>query len=303
MKKNILIIGSGAIGAFYGGILARSDKATVSVVTKTLYEHVRDHGFVIKSSFGDSLFVPHCVYSSTESIDDVFDYVIVTTKVLPSVDIKTILTPVVSSNTVIVLIQNGINIEAPVYDAFPNHCLLSGLAFICVSRDKKGVIHHQDYGRLMLGRYPSGGSDNANWLQCRFQEQGLPCRITEDVLKERWKKLIWNAAFNPLSVLANKCDTATLLSNPLTLHLVHMIMKEVQTVAKAEGVMIEDEILSKNIEDTKRMTPYKTSMLLDIESGRAIEKEAIIGNCIQLANKHAIAVPHLNTLYGLLAHF
>jgi 2-dehydropantoate 2-reductase len=301
MKKQILIIGAGAIGAFYGGLLSKSEELDVSGVTSSLEDVVRENGFDIKSSLGDFKFLPKKVFKSVDACDATYDVVIVATKVLPTIDVVSLLKPVVSDASIIVLIQNGIHIEIPVQRAFPNNQLISGLAFICVSRNADAVVHHQDYGRLVIGNYPKGVSTEANWLQSLFSETGLPCLVTDDVKKARWKKLVWNAPFNPISVLSHGLNTIEILSNPLTKELVENVMKEVQQAAALDGVCLEDYVLEKNISDTLTMKPYKTSMLLDFEQKRPLEIESILGNCIRFSEKCGVELPYMKSLYALLA--
>ena len=81
--------------------------------------------------------------------------------------------------------------------------------------------------------------------------------VTDDVKKARWKKLVWNAPFNPISVLSHGLNTIEILSNPLTKELVENVMKEVQQAAALDGVCLEDYVLEKNISDTLTMKPYK----------------------------------------------
>lgn len=77
-------------------------------------------------------------------------------------------------------------------------------------------------------------------------------------------------------------------------------MTEVQTLAKADGYILTDDDIQRNITDTQNMAPYKTSMLLDYENRRPLETEAILGNAVRFAAKKGILVPRLETLYACL---
>jgi len=301
--KNVLILGSGAIGSFYGGILHRSGRADVSIVTKSQATLAREQGLRIKSELGNFTFHPSSVFSDVSQCKPTYDLVIVTSKVLPSIPIVDQLKHVVTHETAILLIQNGIGIEDPIHQAFPKNPLLSALAFICVSRREHGVIDHQDYGRLVLGGFPDGLHDMGYWLQSCFEAGGISCKLSENIVTDRWKKLIWNAPFNPLSVVCGGKDTQQLLKNPHTLNLVRVMMKEVQAVAMSESIIIDDKVIEKNISDTLTMTPYKTSMLLDFENGRDLEVDAILGNCVRIANKNGVSIPHLSSVYSILSHY
>lgn len=295
----ILVIGSGAIGGFYSANLARAG-ATVSVVSRSDYDAVCQNGIMIKSPLGDFTFQPKRVLHHANEYDGHPDIILIATKVLPTIDIKTLLGNAVGPNTALWLLQNGIDIEPPVRALYPENPLLSGLAFICVARIAPGVIHHQDYGRLVIGKYPSGKSGLAQAIADLLQSVRIDCRTTDNIIEARWKKLVWNAPFNPISVLGGGIDTRVMLGNPVSVTLIRGVMKEVQQLAAAEGVKLDDAVIEKNLTDTYKMTPYKTSMLLDYEAGRPMEVEAILGNAVRLAARHGVEVPYLTSLYALL---
>jgi 2-dehydropantoate 2-reductase len=299
MQPRILVIGTGAIGGFYGGKLAQAG-ASVSTLCRSDYEIVKAKGISIKSTLGDFHFTPAKVVRHLKEYGSPPDYVLVGLKVLPEISTAAIIKEVVGSDTAIVLLQNGVEIEEPVAQAFPNNEIISGLAFICVTRTDAGHIEHVDFGRLVIGRFPAGKSDKTDQLANLFKDSGVPCTVSEDVVTDRWRKLVWNAPFNPISVLAGGADTKTMVENPESLELARQVMEEVCEIAAAVGHPLAAGVVAENIEGTRRMSPYKSSMLVDFETGRPMEVEAILGNGIRAAKRHGVAVPHMESLYGLL---
>jgi 2-dehydropantoate 2-reductase len=296
---HIVIAGAGAIGGFYGGKLAQAG-AGVSVVCRSDYDVVRKNGFEIASPSGDFKFIPEKVLRRASDYGRFPDYVIVATKVLPELDTGRLIRDVVGPETVIVLIQNGVDIEAPVVEAFPDNEIVSGLAFIAVSRVGPGKIRHLDYGRLTLGGFPSGTSERVKVLGDLLLAADVPVEITPDVVRARWQKLVWNAPFNPISVLAGGVDTAQMLGSPEVAKLAREVMEEVCATAKAVGHELPADVVQRNIDGTLVMKPYKTSMLLDFEAGRPMEVEAILGNAVRAARRCKVSVPRLESLYALL---
>lgn len=299
MSNNIVIVGAGAIGSFYGGKLALAG-ARVSVVCRSDYETVKERGYSITSKDGDFHFTPQHVLKKINDYPGTPDMIIVATKVLPTIDVVELIKDKVGPKTVIALIQNGIEIEEPVARAFPDNEIISGLAFICVSRRAPGQVEHQDYGRLVIGRYPSGAGSSCRRLEELFAQSGIKCEVTEDVVKSRWIKLIWNAPFNPISVLGGCVDTSEILADEEASKMVKTVMEEVLTLAAACGHTIEPSYIDKNIGDTRKMRPYKPSMLLDHENRRPMEVEAILGNAVRAARRVTVEVPHIFSLYSLL---
>lgn len=296
--SKVLIVGAGAIGAFYGSLLAKAG-AQVSVVCRSDYDTVADNGFQIDSAdFGCYRFMPAQVLKHACDYRDTADYVLLTTKMLPGVDRAALISPAVGAHTSIVFIQNGVDIEQEMTDAFPAHEVVSGLAFICCNRILPGQIAHLAYGRLALGNLPGSVSAKTEALCALFRKAGLDCRASADIVGERWFKCVWNAPFNPLSVISGGLSTAEILGTEEAF--VRHIMADVCRVAAALGHPLPDDAIEENIRRTYRMPPYKTSMLLDFEQGRPLESEAILGNAVRAAARADVPCPHLSSVYAML---
>ncbi|MBF0350359.1 MAG: 2-dehydropantoate 2-reductase [SAR324 cluster bacterium] len=298
-SKKVLVLGAGAVGALYGGFLHKAG-VDVSVTCRSDYEHVKQQGFQIDSCLGNFNFQPTQVVRKPEDYSGVPDYVIVATKVLPDADVSSLLRPVVGPDTVIVLLQNGIDIEPPVAQAFPENLLISGLAFVCSNRIGPGHIHHQDYGRLIIGAYPGGSHQAVLELSEWFKQAGINCVASENIISARWKKLVWNAPYNPVSVLGGCLDTSQIMESTEAVLLVKHVMEEVCLLASHEGHPQVESVIEQNLVDTRNMVPYRTSMLLDYEAGRPMEVEAILGNVVKIGRRHQLAIPHIQALYALL---
>ena len=299
MLPRILVVGSGAVGGFYGGKLAQAG-ACVDAVCRSDYEIVRAKGIQVKSIYGDFHFTPEKVIRDVTEYGSPPDYILVGLKVLPEIKIPEIIKQVVGPDTAIFLLQNGIEIEESVAQAFLHNEVISGLAFICVTRTGPGQIDHTDFGRLVLGRFPGGPSARVEKLANLFSNGGVPCDVTEDVITYRWRKLVWNAPFNPISVLGGGVDTKTMVENPESLKLASQVMEEVCRIAEAAGHPLPEGVTQENIDGTRKMIPYKTSMLVDFEAGRPMEIEAILGNALRVAKRHDVSAPYIESLYRLL---
>jgi len=299
-QPSIVILGAGAIGSFYGAILKRAG-CNVSVVLRSEYDAVSASGFVIDSPLGDLSYQPDHVYRDGDTPDSAPDYVICCVKVLPGIDRAALIAPWVGKHTRIVLIENGINIEPAVADAFVDNPLISCLAFIAVSRVAPGRIDHKAFGQLTMGAWPSGISDDCRALEALFVAGGINIQLAEQVVAERWRKSLWNTPFNPLSVLAGGADTVTMLDTPGGERLAREMMAEVKAVAAADGHALADDAIDKNIAGTRKMPAYKNSMALDYLEGRPMEIDAILGNVVELADRHHVDVPRLRAMHVTLA--
>ena len=301
---NVLVVGAGAIGTFYGAKLWQAG-ARVSLLCRSDYDVVSRRGIKIESVWGDFDGALPVVRDCAEFAEagDCADVILVALKVLPEIDIVSMIRPaVVPGHTRIVLMQNGVEIEAPIAKAFPDNNVISALAFTCINRVGPGHIRHLDYGRITLGDYPNGLFEFTRALGERFESVDVPIVLTDDIVRARWLKLVWNAPFNPMSVLGGGRDTAQILACAESADIVRKVMEEVVAIAAATGHPLPESAVDKNIADTARMAPYRTSMCLDLAAGRPLEVEAILGNAVRAARREGVPAPHMTTLYALLRH-
>ena len=294
---NILVIGSGAIGGFYGSLLARGG-CQVSVLARADYRRIRDHGIQVESPLGDHHFQPRQVITETGQLQDVPDYVLLCVKVVEGIDRIALLRGALAPASTIVLLCNGIGIEDEIAAAYPQHELISGLAFVCVTRTAPGHIRHQAYGRLVFGNYLAAAGERVGKLCRAFEAAGVECRAAADIITARWEKCVWNAPFNPLSVLSGGLPTSLILATQEPL--VRAIMEEICKVAAVSGHTLPPDVIDRNLDSTRTMPPYKTSMLLDFEAGRPLETEAILGNAVRWARRLGVPIPCLESIYGLM---
>jgi 2-dehydropantoate 2-reductase len=298
MNNKVLIVGTGAIGGFYGGLLAKAG-ANVSVVCRSDYQVVKQQGYRIEShALGGWQFMPSQVLLAAADFDGQADYLILCSKVTADIDRVALISDAVTPHTAIVLIQNGVEIEQELQQAFPDNPLISGLAFICCNRLAPAQISHLAYGKLILGNLSAGDQPKTLHLRDLFRQAGIECEISDDIIASRWQKCVWNAPFNPLSVLSGGLATQAILQNQE--NFVRRVMLEVCSIANACGHPLPKDIVENHIALTRDMPPYKTSMLLDYERGQTMETEAILGNAMRAAQRQGVDCPCLQSLYGLM---
>ncbi|MCJ0764349.1 ketopantoate reductase family protein [Variovorax terrae] len=295
----VLVVGAGAIGAFYGGQLARAG-AQVSVVSRADFEAVQSVGYDIRSPLGDFVFRPAQVLRSAADCPVPPDYLLLCVKTVRGLDRAALIRDAVGPHTVIVLIANGIGVEQELADAFPHNELVSVLAYVAVSRTGRGTVQHHALGALAMGNFPRGVTARTERLAGLFRAAGLSCETQDDIAASRWHKCLWNIAFNPISVLGGALDTRAILAPPEGEAFVRRVMQEMCRVAAANGYPMDEQVIEGSIRSTRAMTPYKTSMALDYENGRALEIDPIIGNVVRSARRHGVAVPSLEALHALL---
>lgn len=298
MSQRVLVIGSGGIGSLYAALLHKAGWQ-VDMVARTDHAVLRQHGLKIDSVLGDLSFKPAHVYANVEEAGPA-DWILLAVKILSETDLAALVAPAMTFSTTLCLIANGLDIETPLAQAFPNNTLLSCVAFVGTTRIKAGEIKHSAYGNLIVGNFLSDELESCQLLADSLNTTGIKVSISQDIQLERWKKSIWNASFNPLSVLTNGADTGRLLGTAEAEALVRELMAEVIATATASGYPLPQDLIEKNIATTRAMPAYQTSMAVDYLNGQAIELESLLGSVVRYARKHAVPTPHLDTLYQAL---
>ena len=287
------IIGTGAIGGFYG---ARLDKAGLEVhfLLHTDYQYVVDHGLTIDSCDGNFTLPSPKVYDSTSKMPQC-DVVIVALKTTQNHLLPSLLPPLLKPDTIILLIQNGIGVEADVQQLFPSQPIAAGMAFICSAKAGPGHINHQFYGNINIGNYSCHNPQRYNQMLADFRAAGIGAADVE-YLEARWKKAVWNMPFNGMTVALNT-TTNRLLSCESTHRLIYDQMLEVIGAAQALGVKnLDTRFADKMIANTIKMPPYSPSMKLDFDFHRPMEINYLYTRPIAEARAAGFAMPKLEML-------
>ncbi|MTK53732.1 putative 2-dehydropantoate 2-reductase [Paludibacter sp.] len=297
MSLKYAVIGSGALGGFYGGKLAHSGK-DVHFLFHSDYEYVLDNGLKVDSVNGDFHLTGINAYQSTADMPKA-DVVLVCLKTTNNYLLKSLLSPILHSGTVIVLIQNGLGVEQDVASVFPLRPIVGGMAFICSNKIGDGHIAHLDYGKLNLGVFQGDIDPVVEQIKNDFTEAGVPTEVASDLMQARWQKLVWNIPYNGMTVVLNT-TTDRLMSEASTRQLSYDLMLEVINGARACGVEVKESFADKMMELTDSMTPYAPSMKLDFDYKRPMEIEYIYSRPVKAAMEAGYAMKKVAMLESQL---
>ena len=287
------IIGTGAIGGYYGAKLARAGQEVHFLLHKD-YEYVKQHGLQVDSCDGSFHLDQVNVYNDTAAMPSC-DVVLVCLKSINNHLLPTLLPPLVHQDTLVVLIQNGIGVEQDVQRDFPNLQLAAGLAFICSAKTESGRVNHQCYGSINLANYSCRDTELMENVVSEFRQAGIETGFVE-YHEARWKKAVWNMPFNGMTV-ALHTQTDLLLKHPSTRQLIREQMMEVVGAARHLGVQNVDEtFVEKMIQMTDEMTPYSPSMRLDYDFHRKMEIHYLYTRPIEIAREAGFRMPKLEML-------
>lgn len=311
----IAVVGPGAVGSYYGGKLAHAGYA-VHFLLRSDYDHVRRHGVRIESPEGDLSVRPKVARQPGEI--GVCDVVLVALKTTANSLFPELLQPLVGKQTAILTLQNGLGNEEALARIFPVEQILGGLCFVCLNRIAPGVIHHLAHGKIELGEYLRYPEPRTHDIGGALRHAGIPCAVRDNLEQAHWEKLVWNIPFNGLSTASaagseafddppvevlrrGAClTTEQLLADNRWLALVEGLMREVLAAARALGFAIPDALAEKQLANTRIMSAYRPSTMIDFEAGRPIELEALFLEPLRRAQAVGVRTPILERLVEVL---
>ena len=299
------IIGTGAIGGFYGMLLARAGH-DVHFLLRSEYAAVVERGLQLNSSVHGALHLP--AVQAYRNIEDMpqCDWLLVGAKTTANAELAPLIAKAAAPGAKVVLLQNGLAVEDELRPLLSDDLhLLGGLCYICVHRSAPGVIEHQALGAINLA-YHSGPLDGDESRLALVEEgagllrsTGLDSAAMRDLAQTRWQKLVWNIPYNGLSVLLD-ADTRRMMGNADSRALIADMMQEVVRAAQALGYAMPENYADKLLAATQRMPDYLPSMYHDFAQGRPAELHAIYEAPLAVAYAAGFDMPKVRALYQAL---
>jgi 2-dehydropantoate 2-reductase len=205
-------------------------------------------------------------------------------------------------------LQNGVDNEPMLGEALGVDCVLGGLAIrVGTHVESPGHITASGEGQLVVGLWPDEteadpgpASDVLPALVRACEEAGIPVTASPDIRRELWRKLVINNAVNPLSAVTG-WDTGRLTHDAGMAAVVRRLMRETASVARADGVLLDDTDIEEMFELVYSLTPIRTSMLVDRLRGRPMELDALCGAVVERARRLGVDVPATETVAALAA--
>ena len=287
------IIGTGAIGGYYGAKLAH-DGQQVHFLLHSDYDYVKANGLQVNSCDGSFRLEHPYIYNNVKDMSQC-DVVLVGLKSVNNHLLESLLPPLLHDNTLVVLIQNGIGMEHDMQQIFPTLQLAAGLAFICSAKTSPGQVDHQCYGQINLGNYSCHDKQRLQQVLDDLNAAGVKAGLI-DYEEARWKKAVWNMPFNGMTV-ALHTQTDRLLRHPATRQLIREQMMEVIETAQHLGISnIDERFADQMLQMTDEMVPYSPSMRLDYDFHRPMEIYYLYTRPLQIARKAGHPMPKLEML-------
>jgi len=309
------VFGAGAIGGLIAARLLDTGQE-VSVIARGAHlAAIRQRGLRIRSTvFGESTSRPRA--SEDPAGIGPVDVVVLAVKAHSLTAIAPSLGPLFGPETICVTTQNGIpwwyfeglsgrwagtrldsvDPGGTIAAHIDSRRVIGSVVYISASLVEPGVLDHVEGARLPIGELDGSRSERVRDLASVLTTAGLKSSVRSDIRADIWTKLLGNATFNPISALT-RATMKQLLDAPETRRLIAEGMEEVRAVAAALGASISIST-EKRMAGAEQVGHHKTSMLQDLEAGRPLELEPILGAVVELAGKTGVAVPRLASLYA-----
>ncbi len=310
----IAIVGAGAIGAFLGAKLALSGEDVYLIARGAHLQAMKTHGVRVKSPEGDFGAHPNAT-DDYESVGPV-DFVFLTVKAHSLTEIAPQIAPLLGPETAVVSAQNGIPwwyfhshggpfdgtaIESVdpggvVAQAIDPSRIIGCIIYPSTVIVQPGVIEHIEGNRFSIGELDGTSSDRCKTLAAALIGAGLKAPIRSRIRHDLWVKLLGNVVFNPMSALTG-ATLEEMATHPESSAIARAVMAEADEVAVALGIRLPLTI-DQRMDGARKVGVHKTSMLQDLESGRPMELESVVGVVIELGEKLGLPMPHTRTLYS-----
>ncbi len=292
--QSVAIVGSGAIGLYYGGRLAAAGE-DVRFLMRSDYDAISKGGLRVESIHGDFEVKQVNGFRTPLEIGPV-DLVIVAWKATANDQLATILPPLLHENTQVLTLQNGLGNCERIAAIIGPERVLGGLCFVCINRMAPGLVSHSGGGRMSIGEWESGEEGRAAKVASRFQAAGIQAFAVENLRMAQWEKLIWNIPFNGLSVAEGGVATNVLLNGEGMESEIRALMREVLSAARALGLDLDGGLVDANIDRTRPMGAYRTSSMIDFVEGRDVEVAPIWEEPLRRAREAGIEMPRTEIL-------
>lgn len=302
-RMRIGFVGAGGVGGYFGAKLARGGVDVVLIARGAHAEAMKQDGLQVLENGVEHHCRPAIV--DTEVPEDLskigdLDWLIFTCKTYQTETLAALLSPYLSDESNLLSLQNGVDGAAQLQELLGRRAHAGLSIRFGAHVAQPGRIEVTGDGYLVIGAFPTGRNKEIDALVETMQGAGVDARLSEDIRRELWRKLIINNGVNPVSAVLLE-DTGFVFGHTETAELVDRLMGETIKAAAADGV----DLTEKDVEELRsvvfNLDPIKTSMQVDREKGRFMEIDAICGAVIERCRKLGESASVTQTLYALLA--
>jgi 2-dehydropantoate 2-reductase len=296
----IIILGTGGVGGYYGGLLARHGQDVTFIARGAHLEAIRQDGLLVRSVHGDFHIQPAQAADTPEALAGA-DLVLVCTKTYDSQAAVEWLKPALGAQTSVLSLQNGLDAAGCIGAVLGMEHMLAGTTWISASVESPGVIRQvSQFRRMVVGELDGSLTPRLRALEQAFAPTGITFELVQDIQRVLWTKFMFIAAASGMGGLT-RLPPYEFRQVPETRRLLTALIAEVDALARRQGVALDADLPEKTLAMIDASAPpVRSSFQRDLESGKLFELEAIIGVIVRQAQEVALPVPVAESIYAAL---
>ncbi len=296
----ILIMGTGGVGGYYGGLLAQQGNEVTFIARGAHLYAIRHEGLKVKSVHGDFTVSPANATDDPAQVGPV-DLILFCVKTYHTDEAAEAIRPAVGPQTAVMSLQNGVDAAERIGKVVGREHMIGGATWLSSAVEAPGVIRQvSQFRRIVLGELGGGRSERIQSTYEVLNQTGATVEISEDIQKTLWTKFVFIASVSALGSLT-RLPMGSYRSVPETRSLLTGIMHEVEALARAQGIRLETDVVEKSLEFIDNSAPQiKASMQLDVETGHRTELESIIGVISRKGRELGVPTPAADFVYAAL---
>jgi 2-dehydropantoate 2-reductase len=296
----ILVMGTGGVGGYYGGLLAQQGNEVTFISRGAHLYAIRHEGLKVKSIHGDFSVLPANATDDPARAEPV-DLVLFCVKTYNTDEAAQAILPAVGPQTVVLSLQNGVDAAERIGAIVGLEHVVGGATWLSSAVESPGVIKQiSQFRRIVFGELAGGRSERIQSIFQVLNPTGVTVEISESIQKVLWTKFVFISAVSSVGSLT-RLPMGEYRSIPETRFLLSSIMHEVEALARAQGIALDEDVVAKSLEFIDNSGPHiKPSMQLDVESGRRTELESMVGVIGRKGRKLNIPTPTADFAYSAL---
>ncbi|HXG50453.1 MAG TPA: 2-dehydropantoate 2-reductase [candidate division Zixibacteria bacterium] len=296
----VAVVGAGAVGGYFGARLAAAGESVVFVARGAHLEAMRRDGLEVRSPGGD-LRIRDSLCVADPAAAGPVDLVLFCVKSYDTDGCAETLGPLLGQQTAILSLQNGVDNADKIARRWGERRVLAGVVYLAARLAGPGRIEHTAEGRIVLGTLDGSTGTVAGEAARVFAAAQIPCKISPEIRRVQWAKLLWNAPFCAIAALTRATVREIVESESLS-QLALDCMTEVREAAAIRGIVLAPETARASLEFSRSLGEFKPSMLQDLEAGKPLEYEAFNGVVVKLLSEAGKKAPINQLFYGMLGH-
>lgn len=296
----ILVMGTGGVGGYYGGLLAQQGNEVTFISRGAHLYAIRHEGLKVKSLHGDFTVFPANATEDPVKVEPV-DLVLFCVKTYSTDEAAEAIRPVVRPQTIVLSLQNGIDAAERIGKVIGMEHVIGGATWLSSAVEAPGVIKQiSQFRRIVFGELGGGRSERIQSIFEVLTSTGINVEIAENIQKILWTKFVFISAVSSIGSLT-RLSMGDYRSVPETRLLLSSIMHEVEALARAQGIALDEDVATKSLEFIDNSGPHiKPSMQLDVESGHRTELESMVGVIGRKGRELGVPTPTADFVYSAL---